>query len=249
MKEEYEEFYKLMMTLNNLDAFNIDNAIERIGMLTDLSLDLSKEEGLKQALRLSEQLLRKELTSIQRAYLHYFIGNVWANIKRLSCGTVGLLWEEENIEQEIIYYRRASYEESFNELPKQLRCEILTNIGNLFSEVGRFTEAIEFWERALDIIPKFGMALGNKAYCLLHYAKCHYDTGQMAVMLKLAHSDLDKALKLSIDKEAKQVFLDSRLMIEKILDKDFLIKEINIINYDLGSTQEEIIYREWCLKN
>jgi tetratricopeptide (TPR) repeat protein len=40
---------------------------------------------------------------------------------------------------------------------------VLTNLGNLYDEIGRPVEAIDCYERALRIDEDFGMALGNKA--------------------------------------------------------------------------------------
>ena len=42
----------------------------------------------------------------------------------------------------------------------------LTNLGNLYDEIGRPVEALGCYERALAIDPEFGMALGNKAMAI-----------------------------------------------------------------------------------
>ncbi len=42
----------------------------------------------------------------------------------------------------------------------------LTNLGNLYDEIGRPLEALDCYEQALAIDPDFGMALGNKAMAI-----------------------------------------------------------------------------------
>ena len=39
------------------------------------------------------------------------------------------------------------------------RCQILTNLGNRLSSLGRFSEAVECFDAALQIDARFGMAL------------------------------------------------------------------------------------------
>ena len=61
----------------------------------------------------------------------------------------------------------------------------LTNLGNLYDEIGRPVEALHCYERALTADPDFGMALGNKAmaiatlapvtrYTVAHLVQAHH---------------------------------------------------------------------------
>ena len=55
---------------------------------------------------------------------------------------------------------------------------VLTNLGNLYDEIGRPVEAIDCYERALAIDGNFGMALGNKAIAMQTLAPIvRYPTG------------------------------------------------------------------------
>ncbi|CAI3940254.1 unnamed protein product [Commensalibacter communis] len=47
---------------------------------------------------------------------------------------------------------------------------ILTNIGNTFSNVNRFIEAIEFYNYAIANIPNFSVALYNRGNSLYKFA-------------------------------------------------------------------------------
>ena len=49
----------------------------------------------------------------------------------------------------------------------ELRVQANTNVGNSFDLMGRDVDALEFYERAITLDPKFGMALGNKGITLL----------------------------------------------------------------------------------
>lgn len=54
--------------------------------------------------------------------------------------------------------------------------QVLTNYGNCLSQLGRFVEAIECYQKALDADPSHGMAAGNLAIELEHAARItgHY---------------------------------------------------------------------------
>jgi tetratricopeptide (TPR) repeat protein len=52
---------------------------------------------------------------------------------------------------------------------------IFTNLGNLYSFIGRFVEAQESWSKALTIRPNFSMALANKGKGLFHYSQNIFD--------------------------------------------------------------------------
>src|SRR5205807_6160619 len=65
---------------------------------------------------------------------------------------------------------------------------------NQINTVGRFVEAQEYWNRALAIRPRFGMAIGNRGYGAAEYARALYDSGHQRVFLCHAHNSLSAAL-------------------------------------------------------
>jgi len=81
----------------------------------------------------------------------------------------------------------------FDTLHPMHQCQILTNLANNLSHIGRFTEAVELWDRALRLNPKFGMARGNRGYALSNYAMGLYDRSHAQVMLVAAHDALRSA--------------------------------------------------------
>jgi hypothetical protein len=82
----------------------------------------------------------------------------------------------------------------FAKLSPRGRCQILTNLGNQLSTMGRFIEARSAWTRALAINPNFGIALGNRGYGLAQYARSLYDTSHKRVFFHFAYRDLKAAL-------------------------------------------------------
>lgn len=243
--------YKSLMSVENLAGLANEAALGHVGILIDLSLDLKKLEGTERAIRLSEELQNRELTSGQLATLNYFLANAWASLRMLSRANTHRTWEweQEEAEKEIIHLRKALHKDGLKELPDERVCEILTNLGNVMDYVGRFVEAIEYWDRALAKLPSFSMARGNRGYGLTHYAHTLYDKGHAAAFLKHAYTDLKIALLLpGLYEDARKGFDKSRMEIESVLSPDYIDKDIDMYNFSLGTSKQEIQYRRWCLE-
>jgi hypothetical protein len=75
--------------------------------------------------------------------------------------------------------------------PVALRVQSLTNSANAFDLVSRDLEALRRYDEAIALDPAFGMALGNRAITLAHYANYH---DHPSMLLALAAHDLDAAL-------------------------------------------------------
>lgn len=243
--------YKSLMSVKTLDSLPIELALEHIGELTDISLDLRKIEGLRHAITLSEALQKRQMNPGQKAILHYFSANAWANLRSISRAGSKLVWdwEQKEIEKEIIHLRFALQEKGFQSLPKERQCQILTNLANCLNHVGRFVEAIEYWDKALEIVPSFAMALGNRGVALSYYAKALYDQGHTAVFLRQAHIDLSTTLSSALHTDAQRGFKKCQIQIESVLSPEYLAKGIDMYSFSLGDSESEIRYRKWCLSN
>src|SRR5689334_10588892 len=79
-------------------------------------------------------------------------------------------WEQPECQEQILELRRALRHPAFSRLHKIRQCQILTNLANQLSSIGRFIEAVEIFGRALSLSGKFGMARGNRGIALSHYA-------------------------------------------------------------------------------
>jgi len=251
--ENLETTYKSLISRESLIGLTDEEQLQHIGRLTDISLDIQKIEGLKHAIKLSEELQKRSLTPGQLATSHYFLANAWANLKLLlrKGKDRSWDWEQEETEKELIHLRRALNEEGLLELSNERACEILTNVGNVMSDVGRFVDAIVYWDRALAKVPSFPMACGNRGYGLTHYAYALYDKGHRAIFLKHAHADLKNALLFPslLHGDAQKTFSRYRDRIESVLPQKYLNTDLDVHAFSLGTSEREIRYRRWCLGN
>jgi len=242
--------YERLMSKSDLADLDADGALEHIGKLIDLSGDLRRKEGLERALWLSEELQQRGLSADRRALCHYFQGNAWASLRVLAGEDQGV-WEQPELEREIYHFRMALRDESASDLRPERVCQILTNLGNVMSAVGRPVEAIECWDRALQRLPAFAMARGNRGYGLLYYATSIHDEGHKALMLKFAHADLQEALspelRRYLEGNTHEGLERVKTEIEGYLTAEYLVKDANVADFPLGDSEEEVAYRRWCL--
>lgn len=253
--EDPLETYESLLARENLEDLADEEALEKIGVLVDLSSDLRRREGLEHAIRLSEELQRREgLSPGLRATSHYFLANAWSGIGIVAGDHRRLDLEQPYLENEVLHLRTAlADEEGVRELRKERVCQVLTNLGNAMSTVGRIVEAVEYWERALEIVSRFPMALANKGHGLSYYAGILYDEGHQGVFLKHAHGDLDEALsperRKYLEGNAAKTFQVTKGRIEAYLRREYLEEELDLHRFSLGDSHEEVKYREWCLEN
>ncbi|HCH72606.1 MAG TPA: hypothetical protein DFK19_12620, partial [Ochrobactrum sp.] len=119
--------------------------------------------------------------------------------------------------------------------------------------MGRFIDAIEGWDAALRIIPKFAMAQANRGYGLKHYAGMLDDDRERAILLLHAHDGLiaataADALHDSIYPDASaQQFAEEAKKYAAAGDLD-RIRELQDLGVPpLGRSKVEQKYRQWCL--
>jgi hypothetical protein len=145
----------------------------------------------------------------------------------------------------------------FAKLSSRGRCQILTNLGNQLSTMGRCIEARSAWTRALAILAinqNFGIALGNRGYGLVQYARSLYDPGHKRVFLHFAYRDLKAALSPKAryggykQQDAKAFFAERKAEIEAALGIRNIEHPVRMDGYSLGSTEDERRYRRWVLE-
>jgi hypothetical protein len=182
---------------------------------------------------------------------HYNIANGWAYLQRLTKEiNSSEFWsfDSPEFDKQIINLRLA-LKYSVNVSDDFNKTQILTNLGNLFSHVGRFSEAQIYWHLALNITPDFPMAIGNIGFGLVHYAKVLYDKRQQVIFLQTAYNYLNQSVDLELYKEAKLSFKNMIKKLEDYLGKELLLKLAEMNKPKLGRTKSERIYRKWCLDN
>lgn len=260
---DLKETWSSLMKLDGITELPYSQSVEHLGILIDLSLDLECVEGLMYAQGWVKELWSRELTGQQRALLHYFSSNIWANILSLGRGAnqkeAGSdeevvrqevwSWEKPELEKQIFHLRAALLEDEFSKLSEFRQCQILTNLANLYDTVGRFVEAIEYWHRAVCLIPTFGMALGNMGIGLTHYAYSMYDPGHFNVFLQRALSCLESARETQLHPDAKQAFEGKISEITILLPEIMRDQDFDVMSHSLGDSEPEVEYRQWCLTN
>ncbi|WP_044480621.1 LA2681 family HEPN domain-containing protein [Paenibacillus antibioticophila] len=241
-----------LISLTSFDFLKMDNdtALITIGLLVDLSCDYRQQVGFQKAYELINELRLRDITSSQRAILEYTEANYWDGVRYFNLEENLWNWTQLELEKELICLRRAVLiAEEEGCLPTNRMCQIYTNLANVFSQVGRYVEASYYWRKALSRNENFQMAIGNYGYGLFSYARVLYDDGHQSLFLHQAYRKLKASLEYDLDGNATQAFLRCSNEIERIMEKDFLEKEIDLTSYSMGVDEVEKNYRSWCLKN
>lgn len=256
-KAKLSEFDKII-SLQTIEELDNEGALDHISLLIDLAHDLERMDGTDKALELCDQLGLRQLTSVETTLLHYFRANAWNNNRHIKNQNFAEIWswEQPELEKELFYLRSAVVIElGFESLDDTRKCQIFTNLGNAMMTLGRFIEAVEYWNKALALIPNFGMALGNRGNLLSYYARMLYDLDHAGIFFKFSHDDLSAALASKAFYEnpdylmARAGFEKEKIQIEAHIDLESVTQHLNLNGYSLGQSEDERQYRRWCLSN
>ena len=230
------------------------DAIDCVAKLVDMSGDAHSELGLKRAFGMLNEIERRDLSPAQRAVLHYFRANAWGAKRQMEATPGSRQWEQPARQEQILALFIARNHEGFVSLDKVRRCQILTNLGIQFNEVGRFIEAIELWDDALGILPNFAIAHGWRGSGLYHYARVSEDRYDQEVLLLAAHdaymSTTAKGVLWDSDysQAAKESFPAQGRKIADQFDLDAIARDLDLDGPGLGRSKAEQAYRRWCLR-
>lgn len=244
------ESYEALIAMTSLVGLSPKAALRHLGFLIDASFDVGRPEGLRHAIALAAQLSAAQLTAADAATLQYFLGNAWASLRRLVRQGDDQTWEwhQEEFAKEITHLRLALRSEGFAQLPLLRQCQILTNLGNGMSEIGRFVEAADYLGRALQLDSAFGMARGNRGIVLTRYARALYDPGHAVVLLERASEDLRAALgSPHLEPGAREAFQTRDARIGEVLELNGARDPVDLETHPLGKSKAEKEYRLWCL--
>jgi tetratricopeptide (TPR) repeat protein len=232
----------------------IDNeiAIRRLGHLIDLSEIRGRVDGIEIALVRGNDLLALDLEVGQQAVLHYFLSNAWEAKRRFfHAGSAIYDWEQPELEKEIVHLRSAVQLASQTEVEPARLCQMHTNLGNLLSHCGRIVDAVASWDQALEIDPNFAMAVGNRGFGLMHYAKLVHDPGHQVFHLREAHADLTRALapdyEEQLDLEVRAGFAGALKRLIHAVPIEILTAPSHSHTFPKGMAHKERLYRTWCL--
>jgi tetratricopeptide (TPR) repeat protein len=227
------------------------HSLALVSTLVNLSTDLDEQGGLHRAIAIAiaNDLESRLPSEARRTELLYVVGNAWSALEHLRPPTEASVWdwEQHELRQAILAYRRAVRSPGFSALAPIEQSRLLTNLANLLDRIGRSVDAIETWDRALTITPGFGMARGNRALGLVGYANHLYDDGHRALLLKTAFHELNEALKETLEGNAPAGFTDHRDRIARRLTPEYLARKDDLDRHSLGDAQPEQEYRKTIL--
>ncbi len=240
----------------NINAHTCAETMAHVGELVDASLDEQSPELAKQALELCDELKKLQFSDAEQTELFYFRANAWASIRHAKHNSNGNVWawDQPELLQEAYWLRTAIRHDGFRKLEPIRQCQILINTGNLFSHIGRPIEAIEYWRRALLIMPNFAMALGNLGFGLKAYADYLYDNGHAVMLMKEAHDFLMSVSKHGVvwDNLGYEGIRESMLSEAKNIAGHINLdaaRNIELNGHSLGRSRAERNYRTWALDN
>ncbi|MBW1841766.1 MAG: hypothetical protein JRI75_08215 [Deltaproteobacteria bacterium] len=237
----------------DLSDLSTDVLIEKIGVLANSAVDRKTRERFQEAIALSEAAKKRELSRLQLAELNYAVANAWGGLHQLSISGEADVWkwEQEAIEKQLIHLRQAVnfLEKEGSEQPPEMACPIYTNLAATLYHIGRFVEAVEYWDKVLAMTPSFSMARGNRGYALIHYAHALYDEAQALILLQHAYEDLKKALENGVEAHARPVFENYFNDLQSVFPEGGKIETIDLNPFSSGNTEEEKTYRAWCISN
>lgn len=231
------------------------DALGYVGKLIDDSFDTSFERGAKRALFLLHELSKRALCDKDGALVEYFRANAWATRSHISKVRQSWSWESRERQEELLALSRAATHPGFANLDKVRRCQILTNRANVLDTVGRSIDAIAGWDAALQLIPGFAMARGNRGYGLRTLTGMLVDDRERAIFALHAYDGLrstlaDDAIYDSIDPApALAFFANNAADIANAVNIDAVRAMQRLDEGNEGRSKSERAYRKWCLQN
>lgn len=228
--------------------------IEKLGRKIDAAADDNDGETLLGLIKQCQDEI-ENANATEKAVLRFFEANCYGAIAKLKSANSDYRWswnEDERI-SEILALRQAVSDTSFIELDLIIQCKLLTNLGNSLNHLGRPIDAIKHWNKTLEIVPNFAMALGNKGKGLIYYGQSLYDCSHTGILTAYAKDELNKAISedalwdSGLHPAAKEQFTqyhDQSIKHLGSIEYDF---EFDLDQWPLGQSEDETDYRRWCL--
>ncbi len=185
------------------------------------------------------------------AYIWYFRSNIHSALQDIA-GRRAWEWRLPHRERQILFLRRAAAHPAFVRLADVSKAYILTNIGNALSSIGRGLEAINLYDAAIQIVPNFAMALGNRGEAM--YALHHGvpDPGHVILIVASAVTWRRRALAKNAtweggSPEYGKYFAATQTLISSSIDVDATVAAARLDEHSLGKSKAEKVYRRWAL--
>lgn len=246
-----------LLRLHSVNERPIEEALNLIAELINLSGDARRTDGCEHALKLLKSLPIDDLDPLLQAHVHYFTANAHASLHAARRTDLDAQWSWDLPEtaQEILALRGALKCSEFEFAPPPLRAMVHTNLGNALNMVGRNSEAQREWAAALAAVPTFAMALGNSGLGLKHLAAAVYDPGHAGMLARRALLLAERANQADAvwDAEESRVngahFLEITRQAAAYFDPEAVAETIDLDAWSLGRSSRERDYRTWCLEH
>lgn len=160
--------------LNTLNDFEKNHSNEKnfnfskASFLIEIGYGMKDVQKINEGINLCEKLINDSEFENYKTDLYYNVANGYYDLYNLcekNSGFLGIV-NSENLQGAKINYKKALDNYNYHELLTQL----YTNFGNCLDTLGRRIEAIDMYNKALEIDKNFSMAIGNKAIALFHFA-------------------------------------------------------------------------------
>jgi tetratricopeptide (TPR) repeat protein len=219
------------------------------GLLIDIGVGLGNEKTIKEGVK----LLQKDFEAIVHRdeyapTAYYNLANGYYALFRFKMMRDPFVacFKETELDRARIYYRKAL---EYSPKDAMFESQIWVNLGNCFDTLGRVIDALECYEKALELKQDHGMALGNKGMALGYYAAV---TGEhQGTFLVEAYSLLSQALRLGVPPETVGTFSKYLEAIsEQFSDKQILDNLSKYPGYKIKAKSKfERFLQEFCLTN
>jgi tetratricopeptide (TPR) repeat protein len=244
------ERYRSLMAVQTLEGCPAEGALTHIDDLAELAFGLRQIPGLQRALSLAEELHKQNLSPEEEARLHSVEALAWEKLRLLEAGgkkDALWHWEQPQVERELLHLRRALRRGP--SLSPEFLARILSNTASLLNHVGRFSEAVEYWDMALAVAPRFQRVRGNRGYAFTQYARALYDPWHLELFLRRARTDLEAAVASDIPEEERHGFLERLRWIESRFRGGVPEGDLELFNHVEHYSEDEVRYRMWCLEH
>lgn len=239
------------MSLKSFDGLDAEDIVVGLGILFENGRAQGEPKFIRKGLEMAADMDFSDFFLEQVQTFHFNMANGWSYLHGITGPQNHLEIEEfqtKELEQQIIHLRLAL--SISDELPADTRkSEVLTNLGNLFNTIGRFSESLKYYREALEITPEFGQTLASHSNTVFGYARILYDGGQQTYFLKNAYEGFGDALKRKLYDETRRNVKIMREHIASIFNNNELEHNYKESFFSLGETPEEVTYRNWVLNN
>lgn len=252
------ELYRALMDAGreSFDAMAPAPALEHVFRLLDVSHSLRQREGLKRALELADCLrAERVLATAEDAHLHYCQALAREKLRLLGKTGSPWKWEQPEVEAELYHLRRALSRDALGAMPRERIARILSSMASLLHHLGRFSEAMEYWDRSLQVTPSLPTVRGKRGYASAHYCRMLHDRRQVELFLRRARADLEAALHGGVSGEARALFEKRLAWLERELRGRPAGEDLELFSFHnlrhghQGPSEEELRYRRWCLEH